>query len=286
MRTPRLIERRDFQQYDKAAGLAALGMYGRRGDASRSLRHRLAEAQNWHCCYCGVEMNRWRNVPTVCTLEHVIPETAGGLACWETCVAACKKCNTADGVRIFSEGQALVTAPLCANCGGDNLRQLPRNICRCLDCHVQFRLGTASGMPFGVLRFFVLRRVAGEMIVGTPDPARIARVLRYRMLTDLNFIPYRLTDALMNLAREPIEIARSMSDDLVEIYDDVIAVLRDSYTPETVKPPRGGFPEIVAGVRASLIHLSSSNSNRPTRSAPDGRTIFGKSETRQQGNSR
>ena len=67
------------------------------GDYRRLLR-RLCEAQNWRCCYCGIEMTVGVHNKTDCaTLEHVIPKSAGGSAEWDNLVAACRLCNNARG---------------------------------------------------------------------------------------------------------------------------------------------------------------------------------------------
>lgn len=54
----------------------------------RKMRNRLAEAQNWRCCYCGRRLE-----PETATLEHVIPASAGGTHCWENLAASCRPCN-------------------------------------------------------------------------------------------------------------------------------------------------------------------------------------------------
>lgn len=52
----------------------------------RVLRERVAEAQNWRCCYCGERSD-------ALTLEHVVPLGSGGSNDWDNCVAACLDCN-------------------------------------------------------------------------------------------------------------------------------------------------------------------------------------------------
>jgi 5-methylcytosine-specific restriction endonuclease McrA len=62
------------------------------------LRTRLAEAQNWRCCYCGIRMEENRlGGPDRATLEHVIRKADGG--CYEerNLVVACFRCNQAKG---------------------------------------------------------------------------------------------------------------------------------------------------------------------------------------------
>jgi 5-methylcytosine-specific restriction endonuclease McrA len=58
----------------------------------RQLRERLAEAQNWRCCYCGLRLE-----PETATLEHVVPYGQGGMTSWDNCVVACSPCNHAVG---------------------------------------------------------------------------------------------------------------------------------------------------------------------------------------------
>lgn len=252
------VERREIERWDRDATFAVLYPEGRdplkMHGSERELRFRLAEAQNWRCCYCGVQMNRFRKTPGVVTVEHVIPESAGGKICWETCVAACSACNGALGKKLGEDGQIPLTVPLCPRCGSLEVRAVGRAV-RCRPCNMQFSRETATvGLPFSVVPFRALRRVAGEIIVSDHPARKIAGILAREVLR----IPYTdtLTASLMELAREPIEIARSMSDDLAEIYDDVIAVLWDCYTPESVKPPRGGFPEKSGSWHAPFSHLS------------------------------
>lgn len=54
----------------------------------RAQRERLAEAQNWRCCYCGR-----RCEPHECSVEHVIPLSRGGTNRWLNQAMACKPCN-------------------------------------------------------------------------------------------------------------------------------------------------------------------------------------------------
>ncbi len=66
------------------------------------MRARLAEAQNWRCCYCGVRMVHIRTsngaLPNdALTIEHVIPVRDGGDDTWENMAAACYWCNNRRG---------------------------------------------------------------------------------------------------------------------------------------------------------------------------------------------
>ncbi len=62
--------------------------------AKRRFRTRLAEAQNWRCCYCGCRLE-----PETATIEHVKPRALGGSNTWENCAAACDPCNSKRGGR-------------------------------------------------------------------------------------------------------------------------------------------------------------------------------------------
>lgn len=53
---------------------------------------RLAEAQNWRCCYCGVRMTIAPGKEMV-TIEHVIALGEKGTNIWENQAAACVFCN-------------------------------------------------------------------------------------------------------------------------------------------------------------------------------------------------
>lgn len=67
-----------------------------RAVASVDLRHRLAEAQNWRCCYCGVPMvNHFAS--TQATIEHIVPRSLGGPDHPDNYAIACRSCNSARG---------------------------------------------------------------------------------------------------------------------------------------------------------------------------------------------
>lgn len=60
-------------------------------------RTRLAEAQNWRCCYCGIECSDNPTEPNSVTLEHVIPFSDSQDDSYENCVVACASCNSKRG---------------------------------------------------------------------------------------------------------------------------------------------------------------------------------------------
>ena len=66
-------------------------------------RTTLGTAQNWKCCFCGVEMcrhgPRWRNP----TLEHVIPKSLGGPDHPDNYAVSCHRCNTRRGTLSYEE---------------------------------------------------------------------------------------------------------------------------------------------------------------------------------------
>ena len=77
-----------------AAWMQRLGRPGQRKDDDRcpEMRTRLAEAQNWKCCYCGCRMTNdlgWKQA----TFEHIIPRQAGGRDVVDNLVIACNRCN-------------------------------------------------------------------------------------------------------------------------------------------------------------------------------------------------
>ena len=52
------------------------------------LREKLAEAQNWRCCYCGKNLEKHE-----ATIEHVVPLRQGGANNWSNMAIACSPCN-------------------------------------------------------------------------------------------------------------------------------------------------------------------------------------------------
>lgn len=58
----------------------------------------LAEAQNYRCAYCHIEMTiEGNNDGTSVSVDHVVPRCRGGKCRWSNEVAACRDCNTARG---------------------------------------------------------------------------------------------------------------------------------------------------------------------------------------------
>lgn len=235
-----------IDRWDYKAAYAALGVDQNASKlaASLGLRDRLAEAQNWKCCYCGVLMNRWRDCDTLATIEHVIPASAGGRVCWETCAAACKKCNQADGDRLTREWHLPLTVPVCRWCGSADIRMVGWRVIKCRDCNRQFSAQSPETGPFSVVPFGALRRAAGEMIVANATVDRIADRLR-RKFFSINFMPMTLAATLMDLATPAIERAQANSECQVEVYNAAVTELREKYTPKTAAAPeRGPLPGV------------------------------------------
>jgi 5-methylcytosine-specific restriction endonuclease McrA len=61
------------------------------------LRTRLAEAQNWRCCWCGRYVSIFRSRRNSATIEHVLPKSQGGTDDWENLAMSCAHCNSNRG---------------------------------------------------------------------------------------------------------------------------------------------------------------------------------------------
>jgi 5-methylcytosine-specific restriction endonuclease McrA len=61
------------------------------------IRTRLAEAQNWRCCWCGRHTSIFRNRRDSATVEHVLPKKHGGTDDWENLAMSCARCNSSRG---------------------------------------------------------------------------------------------------------------------------------------------------------------------------------------------
>lgn len=58
------------------------------------LRCRLAEAQNWKCCWCGRETTEVSGKKNSATLEHIVPRCQGGTDDPDNLAMACSRCNS------------------------------------------------------------------------------------------------------------------------------------------------------------------------------------------------
>lgn len=61
-------------------------------------RENLLHRDNHRCCYCHTKLTT-----TTATIEHVYPESKGGLSDWANCRAACLTCNGLKGDKLLSE---------------------------------------------------------------------------------------------------------------------------------------------------------------------------------------
>ena len=66
----------------------------------KPLRDRLAEAQNWRCCYCGERMEDGTHAPT---LEHIVPLSIGGPDDERNLAVAGRSCNEARSSEIWPD---------------------------------------------------------------------------------------------------------------------------------------------------------------------------------------
>lgn len=60
-------------------------------------RTRLAEAQNWKCCWCGCKMVPEPMQCNSVTVEHILPRSQGGSNEMDNLAAACHRCNNKRG---------------------------------------------------------------------------------------------------------------------------------------------------------------------------------------------
>lgn len=60
-------------------------------------RCRLAEAQNWKCCWCGKECRPEPGYRNSVSLEHIVPRSEGGTDDIENLAMACVRCNNKRG---------------------------------------------------------------------------------------------------------------------------------------------------------------------------------------------
>ena len=73
-----------------------------RGNCTPKNRDRLAEAQNWRCCYCGVRMAA-ETGDRRATFEHVLPRALGGGDVIENLAISCQNCNAKRGMEMRPE---------------------------------------------------------------------------------------------------------------------------------------------------------------------------------------
>ena len=61
-------------------------------------RTRVAEAQNWKCCWCGCKTTLDKDKRNSVTVEHVVPRAEGGTNSLENLALACYACNNNRGI--------------------------------------------------------------------------------------------------------------------------------------------------------------------------------------------
>ena len=70
-------------------------------DRTAENRDRLAEAQNWRCCYCGVRMAA--SGRRHATFEHITPRALGGSNRISNLAISCHDCNNKRGMQMRPE---------------------------------------------------------------------------------------------------------------------------------------------------------------------------------------
>jgi hypothetical protein len=63
-------------------------------------RHGIYERDNGQCAYCGKDLSL-----AASTLDHVLPQSRGGLSTWENLVNSCAPCNQRKGGRTPQEAR-------------------------------------------------------------------------------------------------------------------------------------------------------------------------------------
>ncbi len=85
----------------------------------------------YRCMYCGKTSTALIRDHDALTLDHIVPQCAGGRDVWENLVAACKRCTGRKGGRTPEEaGMQLIHRPLPANI------HTPRFVLRALGAEV------------------------------------------------------------------------------------------------------------------------------------------------------
>jgi hypothetical protein len=89
------------QQQIEAAWAEWEAKYNPRAHLTHELRLRLAEAQNWRCCWamwgCTTRMEPTKSQPDSATFEHIIPIALGGTHDIANIAISCARCNQRRG---------------------------------------------------------------------------------------------------------------------------------------------------------------------------------------------
>ena len=67
------------------------------GNLTIAMRWRLAEQQNWRCCWCGIRMEGAGFALDAPTFEHIVPRSKGGTDELDNIAVACRRCNEERG---------------------------------------------------------------------------------------------------------------------------------------------------------------------------------------------
>lgn len=76
------------------------------------MRCKLAEAQNWKCCWCGIHCIPEPHHKHSATIEHVHPRSLGGKDDWDNYAMACARCNHKRGTTSVEDFMAGVLTHL------------------------------------------------------------------------------------------------------------------------------------------------------------------------------
>ncbi|MBA4765344.1 MAG: HNH endonuclease [Erythrobacter sp.] len=77
---------------------------GRKNKRWKKLRHELAAAQNFKCCYCKRRFGRKKS-GLGATIEHLKPKMCGGTNARDNLAAACLHCNQHRGAQMNTARQ-------------------------------------------------------------------------------------------------------------------------------------------------------------------------------------
>lgn len=94
---PEIINETQSLEYWQSVYGIKMGIIAHRVAEHIELRTRLAEAQNWKCCWCGSVMTEERKRWNSSTTEHVHPKSQGGPDDAENFAVACNRCNNKRG---------------------------------------------------------------------------------------------------------------------------------------------------------------------------------------------
>ena len=78
--------------------------YIRTNSIPKFTKNNVSLRDEYHCQYCGVDMHERHN--ELVTLDHVIPQSMGGLTCWDNIVISCQKCNHTKGSKLIKPKRA------------------------------------------------------------------------------------------------------------------------------------------------------------------------------------